>query len=590
MSTIDIVALSDNNHIQKLSYDYNTKFLSIIKSYFSEPQQKIFISSFYLWLNYHPINDFVIDLDNIWKWLGFKQKVNAKTLLEKNFVINNDYINKVENSNEKKHGGHNKEIILLNIKTFKLLCLKSDTNKSHEIHEYFIKLEEMLQDVIQEESQELKQQLITLKEIHETDRKKFILLEREKLLFREFSTEISLVYIIRVKTFENGQYIVKIGESRNGIQKRYMDHKKNYGEIILLDCFKVSKGHKFEKFLHYHSKIRPNRINDLEGHEKEVELFLIGKDLTYDMLLQIINDNINYYKDEHEIIVEKLMNKISSNPTSKSLSTNITEISSNILQKILENQIEMSKQIQSLEKSNKEILDTLTASKTKTTTNFNQPLVTISHKLQQINPETMTIIKVYDTVAQCLIEHNYRMKRPSIEKAIKENRIYNGFLWAYVDREKDPNIIHNPIQINPSRPQNNGYIAKVNKDQTEIIAVYIDRKTAAIQNGYKSTSALDNPVKNKTLVNEHYYILYDKCENPLIQQFVEKNGEPILYKYGVGYLDTNKNIQHEFVCKYDCIKQLKFSDKTLAKVLDHDVLYNNHYFTTLPAKLSITLA
>ena len=130
----------------------------------------------------------------------------------------------------------------------------------------------------------------------------------------------------------------------------------------------------------------------------------------------------------------------------------------------------------------------------------------------------------------------------------------------------------------------------MNKDQTEIIAVYLDRKTAAIQNGYKSPSALDTPVKNKTLVNEHYYILYDKCENPLIQQFVEKNGEPILYKYGVGYLDTNKNIQHEFVCKYDCIKQLKISDKTLAKVLDHDVLYNNHYFVTLPAKLSITLA
>ena len=129
----------------------------------------------------------------------------------------------------------------------------------------------------------------------------------------------------------------------------------------------------------------------------------------------------------------------------------------------------------------------------------------------------------------------------------------------------------------------------MNKDQTEIIAVYLDRKTAAIQNGYKSTSALDNPVKNKTLVSEHYYILYDKCENHLIQQFVEKNGEPILYKYGVGYLDTNKNIQHEFVCKYDCIKQLKISDKTLTKVLDHDVLYNNHYFVTLPEKLSINI-
>ena len=586
MPELNIVELIEKNPIVNLSDTYNNKLLSKVKITFTETQQKLFISSFYCFLNYNQHNDYVIDLDNIWKWLGFSQKIRAKELLEKYFKLDFDYkINLPIRKETNGRGGNNKEKIMLNITTFKSFCLKSGTKKADEIHNYFIKLEEILHQTINEESQELKLQLEQIKQSQEIDRKKFILLEREKLLFREFSTEVSLVYIIKVKTFENGQYIVKIGESRNGIQKRYMDHKKNYGEIILLDCFKVSKSHKFEKFLHYHPKIRPNRMNDLEGHEKEVELFLIGKDLTYDMLLQIINDNINSYKDEHELIVEKIMNKMKSEPSSTS--KNI-EIKPDILQKILDNQIEMSKQIQSLEKSNTEILHRLTKTQTKTTTNFNQPLVTISHKLQQINPETMTIIKVYETVAQCLIETNYRMKRPSIEKAIKENRIYNGFLWAYVDREKDPNIIHNPIQINPSRPQNNGYIAKVNKNQTEIISVYLDRKTAAIQNGYKSTSALDNPVKNKTLVNEHYYILYDKCENHLIQKFVEKNGEPILYKYGVGYLDTNKNIQHEFVCKYDCIKQLKISDKTLAKVLDHDVLYNNHYFITLPEKLSTT--
>ena len=198
------------------------------------------------------------------------------------------------------------------------------------------------------------------------------------------------------------------------------------------------------------------------------------------------------------------MDKISEN------SQTTTEIPSDILQKILENQIQMSKQIQELEKTNKEILDLLTKTQTKTQTNFHQPLTTISHRLQQINPETMTIIKVYETVAQCILEHNYRLKRPSIKKAIQENRIYNGSLWAYVDREKDPNMIHVPITINPSRPQNNGYIAKVNKDETEIINVYLDRKTAAVQNGYKSHSALDNPVKNKTIANDYYYILYDK--------------------------------------------------------------------------------
>ena len=37
------------------------------------------------------IIDFVVDLDNIWEWLGFNQKYAAKRLLEKYFILDNDY-------------------------------------------------------------------------------------------------------------------------------------------------------------------------------------------------------------------------------------------------------------------------------------------------------------------------------------------------------------------------------------------------------------------------------------------------------------------------------------------------------------------
>ena len=595
MSKLDIVSLIESNPIIKLSKNYNNKLLIKIKDSFTDTQQNMFISSFYCWLNYHPINDYIIDLDNIWKWLGFSQKDNSKRLLEKYFIKDKDYICYNQKEEQKGRGGYNKETILLNIKTFKLFCLKSGTKKSNEIHEYFIKLEELLQEIIQEESNELKLQLEQIKDNQEIINKKTQLLEKEKILLREFNSKCSIVYIIKVKSFDNGQYIVKIGESRRGIQGRYNEHKKTYGNIILLDCFKVSKSNDFEKMLHHHDIIRPNRVTDLEGHEKEVELFLIGKELSYEMLLKIINENIDKYNDTTvDNLVNKLYDEIdtlksrinssSSEISNESVITNIM-IDPNILQKILENQNQISIQIQNLEKTNKEILEKLTKSQTKTTTNFNLPLTTISHKLQKINPETFTIVKVYDTVNQCIIEENYKVKRPSIEKAVQENRIYKGFLWAYVDQNKDPNIIHNPITINPSRPQNIGYIAKINKEQTEILNVYIDRKTAAILNGYKSNSALDNPVKNKTLANNNYYILYDKCDSALIKDFEEKKGEPVLYKDGVGYFNLNNELEREFICKYDCIKQLKISDKTLAKVLDNNVMYNNHYFRTLGKKL-----
>ena len=71
----------------------------------------MFLSSFYCYLNYNK-TDFVIDLDNIWQWLGFSQKVSAKNLLEKQFIINKDYTlllyQQVKQCNQTK-GGHNKE-------------------------------------------------------------------------------------------------------------------------------------------------------------------------------------------------------------------------------------------------------------------------------------------------------------------------------------------------------------------------------------------------------------------------------------------------------------------------------------------------
>ena len=61
--------------------------------------------------------------------------------------------------NEKKHGGYNKEIIMLSIKTFKLFCIKTNTKKADEIHDYYLKMEEIIHQVVQEESDELKLQL-----------------------------------------------------------------------------------------------------------------------------------------------------------------------------------------------------------------------------------------------------------------------------------------------------------------------------------------------------------------------------------------------------------------------------------------------
>ena len=69
MTDLNIVELIEKNPITRLSDNYNNKLLNKIKEKFTEEQQKLFVSSFYCYLNYDKNKDLVIDLDNVWKWL-----------------------------------------------------------------------------------------------------------------------------------------------------------------------------------------------------------------------------------------------------------------------------------------------------------------------------------------------------------------------------------------------------------------------------------------------------------------------------------------------------------------------------------------
>jgi hypothetical protein len=102
----------------------------------------MFLSSFYCYLKYHSTNDFIIDLDNVWHWLGFSQKVNAKILLEKQFKLDTDYKKSLllQQKQTNVKGGHNKEIFMLNITPFyiiiKSLVLRSvirDFNETEKV-------------------------------------------------------------------------------------------------------------------------------------------------------------------------------------------------------------------------------------------------------------------------------------------------------------------------------------------------------------------------------------------------------------------------------------------------------------------------
>ena len=582
--SVDIVNLIESNPITKFSGDYQSKLVEKVKKNFTNYEQQLFLSSFYCYLKYDSKNDFVIDLDNIWKWLGFSQKVNAKMLLEKNFTVDKDYTKSLllqqKQTEQSTKGGHNKEIFMLNTDTFKRFCLKSGTKKADEVHEYFVKLENIMFEITKEESEQLKQQVLKLENKNKEMENK-VMREKEKVLLDKFAASGPLVYIIKVKTYKDGEYVVKIGHSLKGILDRYNEHKIKFDECLLLDCFSCDKSKDLESFIHHHKNIQPNKVTNLPEHTADKELFLIGNTLTYKLLLKIIEDNIGHYNYK----VKELLLEIE-NLKLKQSGQSINNINNELIMELIQTNKILLNKVSSLEQSNQEILNKLNSQQTKVTTGFNQQLPNLGPRLQKINPENLQLIKVYESVTE-LMNENKQIKRPSIMKAIQANTIYCGFRWLLVERNSDPNIIHSIEPTKETKVQNLGYIAKLDSNKSQILNVYLDRKTAAQLNGYQSISALDNPVKNGTITNGHYYVLYNNCDEDLICEFEEKNGSPLLYKNGVGQFDSQNNMTNEFSSKYDCIKELKMSDKTLSKCINKDIAYNGFFYKEIGEKLFI---
>lgn len=247
---LNLVDLIENNPVTKLSKAYNGRLLSRIKATFTDSEQQLFVAGFYCSLNYNKRTDFIIDLDNVWEWLGFSAKQKAKLLLEKNFIINQDYqflLNQQVKQSTQGKGGHNKEIIMMNVDTFKRFCLKAGTTKAGEIHEYYIKLEETLHDVIQEESDELKLQLENKKNelVHVTqqsDMEKNKL--REKTILEQFPPNTQCVYYGLIDNVSTAnEPLIKFGNSNN-LRNRVLQHKDTYLNFRLVNAFKVDN--KFE--------------------------------------------------------------------------------------------------------------------------------------------------------------------------------------------------------------------------------------------------------------------------------------------------------------------------------------------------------
>jgi len=306
---LNIVELIEKNPITRLSHEYNGRLLTKIQESFTGFEQQLFVSSFYCYLNYDKNMDFIVDLDNVWNWLGFASKFVSLRTLEKHFKIDVDYKNltALDAPKLKINGGQNKQTIMLTVRCFKSLCLKAQTKKASEIHEYYMKMEEVLHQIVEEETDELKQQLeqknavIQEKEsmIQEKDSviqstKKEKQRAVEQAIIGQFPLNTECIYFGTIdNTNADNEKLIKFGHT-NDLSTRVMDHRKKYQNFVLVAAFRVQNKVEIENLIKTYPKIKRNiRSIEVGGKNKTEIIAYDSTNFTIERLKKHIADIIH---------------------------------------------------------------------------------------------------------------------------------------------------------------------------------------------------------------------------------------------------------------------------------------------------------
>jgi hypothetical protein len=570
----DIIKLIEKNPIARLSQTYQNKLLEKIKTVFNDSQQQLFVGSFYCYLNYNSKNDFVIDFDKIWKWVGFSRKDPAKRLLENNFTQNIDYkilLHQSVERNKNDRGGNNKETILITINTFKKFCLKAGTKKADEIHDYYIKLEEILHEVVNEETDELRNQL-TLKDKEIIDiknnNKNQEKVNRHNILIEKMRYK-RCVYIGEI---EDNKFI-KIGSSKE-TNERNKQLKKLFGNLIFLDMFECDNFREVEESILANTEIKKHLYREpINGHVSQ-EVVKLSNDFTYNQLLTIVKKYVNNIQfltpvqllekqkldlEQNKIDFEKqkleynlLLNIINNDKYNNTVSEILQDKLPSLLDNIKNNQTILNNKnntndIKLLEQkiennnNNKDIEEEIENKINHFKIKGRQPK---GRKIQKIDPDNLQkIIKVYDSMIYLLRSpENLTCQKSSVQTAIKNNTIYKNFRWNFVNENDDENVSTVlPTKKLKCKPSIISTILKLNNTKTEILGSYAT-KEEILKTLKMSKITLKNIILNNTLHNDNYYIEYHNCP----QNLLDKYNKPI-----------NKNISKN--CKQ--VKQINPNTK-----------------------------
>jgi hypothetical protein len=485
----------------------------------------------------------------------------------------------------------------MTINTFKKFCIKADTKKSDEIHDYYIKLEEIMHITIDEQTTELQKQLQTSNNdmlLKDTQHAKELKIKKHDTLIQLLKSK-RCVYIGEI---EEGVFI-KIGSSQE-VDYRAGRLQKTYGDMIFLEVFECQNFREVEasilkdKTIMKHLYKKPIKANG----SKSLEVVKLTETFTYNDLFTIVNkyvsDGMNLFMSPEQLLEKYKIDKETELELRKTelekqkLDYNflLTIINNdkfaknndfidifNIISEKIKDMVssDMKPPIEQEKPENK-----ISASTTKAIEEVNKNAKKPQgRKIQKIDPKDITkVITTYDSMIYLLrCPENEKLKRYSILEAIDDNTIYQGYRWNFVEKNDDPNVSKAKPTNTSKKEYKTDVILELNNTKTKILGSYSTKISLLTKLGI-TKKKLNKIIQEKTRFDDCYYIFHKDCPKTLLKDFdcpttrtiKTSNSKPIIQ------INPVTKTEHTFNSFDELNIKLGIKKQTIKKAIENNTL------------------
>jgi len=525
--------------MQQLSFVCDDHFLDCLAKSFTSDEELLFAKSFKAYLQYGQLEQaYVIDLDDIWQWMGYAKKGKAKDMLLKHFKENTDFI--IEHvDKDNLHGGHNKERILLTVSAFKKYCMKANTSQGDKICNYYLKLENVTMKYIMDINTKQQKEIETAKEEFKENTKTI----QHASIMTAFSKK-DVVYILYMKPLSGKQFVVKIGHT-DDIADRLSKINNEYGtKAHVLKCFECQRNSQFETAMKNDILLVRYRYTEpFPSGKVSTECFVMPDEAYLQKIIRKMQHQVIKYKGKsiEYLREERKLKQIDMINSFLACYTNTHDDFKN------------------------KLLDTIQVLWEK-----DEFKIPISLEDDNIDINIMKKDKNDDSIERD--ESNKADNITTHECLNLQNNI------QYTKKINNTNVVVNK----PPHQKNGPYIHVYDsKDTKKLLFVFDNYKEMERQIPGSKHSTVKTHAKNKTEHLGYRWFLVDKnTENPKDPKDIGESQHPLMKFDKIAQLDTSKKIVLKvFKNKKEAYKSIGVCSDTLTRAIDDNTVLKDFYWT-----------